>query len=41
MKSEADLQLVVKTEDFGLALEELVPSNSNSELLYYASIQKH
>jgi len=39
MKSDADLQLVVKAEDFGLALEELIPSISFSELLHYASIQ--
>jgi len=41
MKSDADLQLVVKGEDFGLSLEELVPSVSNSELLHYASVQKN
>ncbi|KAF8553388.1 AAA-domain-containing protein [Imleria badia] len=41
MKSNADLQLVVKGEDFDLALEELIPSISNSELLHYASIQKN
>lgn len=40
MKSNADLQLVVKAEDFDLALKELIPSISNSELLHYASIQK-
>ncbi|KAF8422169.1 P-loop containing nucleoside triphosphate hydrolase protein [Boletus edulis BED1] len=41
MKSDADLQLVVRAEDFNLALEELIPSVSNSELLHYASIQKN
>jgi peroxin-6 len=41
MKSDADLQLVIKAEDFGLALEEMVPSISNSELLHYASIQRN
>ena len=41
MKSDMDLQLVVKAEDFHLALEELIPSISSSELLHYASIQKN
>ncbi|KAH0830459.1 AAA-domain-containing protein [Lanmaoa asiatica] len=41
VKSEVDLQLVVKVEDFGLALEELIPSISHSELLHYASVQRN
>ncbi|KAG9318350.1 peroxisomal biogenesis factor 6 [Chiua virens] len=40
MKSNADLQLVVKAEDFEFALAELIPSISNSELLHYVSIQQ-
>lgn len=40
MKSDSDLQLVVKAEDFELALEELIPSVSKSELLHYASLQR-
>lgn len=41
MKTEADLQVVVKVEDFDFALEELIPSISIPELLHYASIQKN
>ncbi|KIJ69555.1 hypothetical protein HYDPIDRAFT_179330 [Hydnomerulius pinastri MD-312] len=38
---ESDLQLTVFLEDFLLALEELIPSISESELAHYASIQQN
>lgn len=41
MKTAADLQLVVKAEDFESALEELIPSISISELLHYTLIQQN
>ena len=41
MKTETDLQLVVNAQDFDVALEDLIPSISISELSHYMSIQQN